>query len=54
MRVYEDDGNLEMDNFSITDAYDLFYKGFSRYGPYWDNVLSYCKASTEQSQNILF
>jgi len=40
--------------FSVIDAYVLFCKGISPYGPYWDNVLSYWKASIERSQNILF
>jgi len=54
MRGHEDHGASQMDNFSIFDAYDLFCKGLSPYGQYWNHVLSYWKASIERPQNILF
>ncbi|XP_062162954.1 cytosolic sulfotransferase 5-like [Alnus glutinosa] len=39
---------------SLEEAFDMFCKGVSLYGPYWDNVLGYWKKSLENPQKILF
>ncbi|KAB1200745.1 Cytosolic sulfotransferase 5 [Morella rubra] len=39
-------------NYSFEEAYDMFTRGSSAYGPYWDHVLSYWKESIEKPQNI--
>ncbi|XP_009789857.1 flavonol sulfotransferase-like [Nicotiana tabacum] len=43
----------ELPSFSIKDAFDLFCKGMSHYGPYWDQVLGYWKASMENPDKVL-
>ncbi|KAL4296210.1 hypothetical protein GQ457_12G005530 [Hibiscus cannabinus] len=37
----------------IEEAFDLFCKGMSSHGPYWDHVLSYWEASKRSPENIL-
>ncbi|XP_009789858.1 flavonol sulfotransferase-like [Nicotiana sylvestris] len=44
----------EMPSFPIEDAFDLFCKGVSHYGPFWDHVLGYWKASMEILDKVLF
>jgi hypothetical protein len=39
---------------SLEEAFDMFCRGVSLYGPYWDNVLGYWKKSLENPQKILF
>ncbi|OMO66864.1 hypothetical protein COLO4_30300 [Corchorus olitorius] len=39
---------------SIEEGFELFCKGLSSYGPYWDHVLGYWKASLERPDKILF
>ncbi|THF95235.1 hypothetical protein TEA_019890 [Camellia sinensis var. sinensis] len=39
---------------SLDEAFDLFCEGISNYGPFWDHVLGYWKASQESPNNILF
>ncbi|XP_038686597.1 flavonol sulfotransferase-like [Tripterygium wilfordii] len=39
---------------SLEEAFELFCQGVSIYGPYWDHVLGYWKASLERPQNVLF
>ncbi|KAJ0088400.1 hypothetical protein Patl1_32755 [Pistacia atlantica] len=39
---------------SLEETFELFCKGFSDYGPYWDHLLGYWKASLEQPEKILF
>ncbi|KAK1427096.1 hypothetical protein QVD17_15779 [Tagetes erecta] len=36
------------------EAFELFTKGVSPYGPYWDHVKGYYNMSLEYSENILF
>ncbi|EEF47717.1 Flavonol 3-sulfotransferase, putative [Ricinus communis] len=36
------------------DAFELFCKGTAHYGPYWDHVLGYWKASVEYPDKVLF
>ncbi|KAL6281471.1 hypothetical protein ACE6H2_018352 [Prunus campanulata] len=39
---------------SLQEAYDLFCQGVSHYGPFWDHVLGYWKASLEFRDKIFF
>ncbi|OMO70190.1 hypothetical protein COLO4_28717 [Corchorus olitorius] len=39
---------------SNEEGFELFCKGLSSYGPYWDHVLGYWKASLERPDKILF
>lgn len=39
---------------SLEEAFGMFCKGVSLYGPYWDNVLGYWKKSLENPKKILF
>ncbi|KAI3699797.1 hypothetical protein L2E82_44339 [Cichorium intybus] len=39
---------------SLDDAVDLFCKGIMDYGPFWEHVLSYWRASLEYPDKILF
>ncbi|KAA8526834.1 hypothetical protein F0562_008937 [Nyssa sinensis] len=39
---------------SLEVAFELFSNGISPYGPYWDHVLGYWKASLESPEKILF
>ncbi|KAL7613453.1 hypothetical protein Lser_V15G05052 [Lactuca serriola] len=40
--------------FSFDEAFDLFCEGVSNYGPFWEHVLSYWRASLESPEKILF
>ncbi|XP_037494065.1 cytosolic sulfotransferase 17-like, partial [Jatropha curcas] len=46
--------HLETDVMSWEEAFDKFCTGFSGYGPFWDNILGYWKASLENPDKILF
>ncbi|KAB5533980.1 hypothetical protein DKX38_017066 [Salix brachista] len=39
---------------SLDEAFELFCSGISSYGPYWDHVLGYWRASLEFPEKILF
>ncbi|MFS7928754.1 putative aromatic desulfoglucosinolate sulfotransferase [Helianthus anomalus] len=39
---------------SLHEAFELFCEGVSHYGPVWEHVLSYWKASLESPEKILF
>ncbi|KAB5533984.1 hypothetical protein DKX38_017070 [Salix brachista] len=39
---------------SLEEAFELFCSGISSYGPYWDRVLGYWRASLEFPEKILF
>ena len=39
---------------SLEEAFELFCNGISSYGPYWDHVLGYWRASLEFPEKILF
>ncbi|XP_026450841.1 cytosolic sulfotransferase 15-like [Papaver somniferum] len=39
---------------SIEDAFRLFHDGVSVFGPYWEHVLGYWKASLERPREVLF
>ncbi|PPD71600.1 hypothetical protein GOBAR_DD31506 [Gossypium barbadense] len=38
---------------SLEEVFDLFCKGVSHYGPFWDHVLGYWKASLESPKKVL-
>ncbi|RZC86387.1 hypothetical protein C5167_030467 [Papaver somniferum] len=38
----------------IEDAFKFFCDGVSEFGPYWDHVLGYWKASLEKPRKLLF
>ncbi|RWR73349.1 cytosolic sulfotransferase 15-like protein [Cinnamomum micranthum f. kanehirae] len=38
----------------IQEAFELFYKGISPGGPFWEHVLGYWKASLERPERVLF
>ncbi|CAH1419979.1 unnamed protein product [Lactuca virosa] len=44
----------ELPPISFNEAYELFCNGISEYGPFWDHVLGYWKASQESPEKILF
>ncbi|XP_017974825.1 PREDICTED: cytosolic sulfotransferase 16-like [Theobroma cacao] len=44
----------EGDLIPIEVAFEFFCKGMSYYGPYWEHVLGYWKASLERPDKILF
>ncbi|KAF3438032.1 hypothetical protein FNV43_RR20788 [Rhamnella rubrinervis] len=44
----------EVSPMSLEEAFELFCRGVSIYGPYWDHVLGYWKASLESPNKILF
>ncbi|KAJ0088408.1 hypothetical protein Patl1_32813 [Pistacia atlantica] len=39
---------------SLEECFEFFCKGVFDYGPYWDHLLGYWKASLEQPERILF
>lgn len=43
----------ELPPLSLEEAFDLFCKGVSEYGPFWDHVLGYWKASGEWPKKVL-
>ncbi|TYG75638.1 hypothetical protein ES288_D03G047800v1 [Gossypium darwinii] len=44
----------ELPPLSLEETFDLFCKGVSHYGPFWDHVLGYWKASVESPKKVLF
>ncbi|XP_050233175.1 flavonol sulfotransferase-like [Mercurialis annua] len=44
----------ELPPFSFEEAFEMFCNGVSHYGPYWDHVLSYWRASLEAPEKVLF
>ncbi|TYG46678.1 hypothetical protein ES288_D11G275500v1, partial [Gossypium darwinii] len=43
-----------LEPFSLDEAFDKFYHGIYAYGPFFDHVLGYWKASQENPNKILF
>ncbi|KAJ0809563.1 putative quercetin-3-sulfate 4'-sulfotransferase [Helianthus annuus] len=43
-----------MENASFEEAFDEFSQGISLYGPYWDHISGYSKASLERPKIFLF
>ena len=39
---------------NLDEAFDLFCRGISDFGPFWEHVLSYWRASLESPDKILF
>ncbi|KAK6925168.1 Sulfotransferase domain [Dillenia turbinata] len=46
--------SLSKEKVSLEEAFQLFCEGLSPYGPYWDHVLGYWKASLERPNEVLF
>ncbi|KAK2995692.1 hypothetical protein RJ640_026122 [Escallonia rubra] len=44
----------ELPPLSLREAFELFCEGVSDYGPFWDQVLVYWKASLESPDKVLF
>ncbi|KAG4190913.1 hypothetical protein ERO13_A07G059000v2 [Gossypium hirsutum] len=44
----------ELAPLSLEEAFELFCQGISPYGPFWDHVLGYWRASLETPEKILF
>ncbi|XP_058075783.1 cytosolic sulfotransferase 12-like [Magnolia sinica] len=40
--------------FSLEEAFDLFCAGVTPFGPFWDHVLGYWKASLEKPEKVMF
>ncbi|KAM0048314.1 putative quercetin-3-sulfate 4'-sulfotransferase [Helianthus debilis subsp. tardiflorus] len=45
---------VPMEDTPFEEAFDEFCQGFSIYGPYWDHILGYSKASLERPETTLF
>nr|P52837.1 RecName: Full=Flavonol 4'-sulfotransferase; Short=F4-ST [Flaveria chlorifolia]AAA33343.1 flavonol 4'-sulfotransferase [Flaveria chlorifolia] len=45
---------LPLEDAPFEEAFDEFYHGISQFGPYWDHLLGYWKASLERPEVILF
>ncbi|GKD60030.1 flavonol 4'-sulfotransferase [Tanacetum coccineum] len=45
---------LSMEEAPFEEAFDEFCQGVSAYGPYWDHILGYWKASLDRPGTILF
>ena len=48
------DKNLVQAPLSMEEAFEQFCKGVSMYGPFWNHVLGYWKASMEWPERVLF
>ncbi|XP_068304866.1 flavonol sulfotransferase-like [Pyrus communis] len=46
--------NTGLAPFSLEEAFELFCRGVCPYGPYWDHVLGFWKASLEMPGQVLF
>jgi hypothetical protein len=44
----------EEKHLSLEDAFDKFCQGLHGYGPFWDHLLGYWKASVERPDKVLF
>ncbi|KAK8672936.1 hypothetical protein V6N13_111293 [Hibiscus sabdariffa] len=44
----------ELPPLTLEEAFDMFCEGASHYGPFWDHVLGYWKASLESPKKVLF
>ncbi|XXG62350.1 hypothetical protein AAC387_Pa05g0722 [Persea americana] len=38
----------------VEEAFELFHRGISPYGPFWEHLLGYWKASLERPERVLF
>ncbi|XP_023772146.1 flavonol 3-sulfotransferase [Lactuca sativa] len=46
--------NLSVEDAPFEEAFDDFCQGISSFGPYWDHILEYWKASQERPDRFLF
>ncbi|XP_043705086.1 cytosolic sulfotransferase 5-like [Telopea speciosissima] len=46
--------NISLEPMKLEEAFQWFCKGKSAFGPFWDHVLGYWKASLERPGNVLF
>nr|GEW82059.1 flavonol 4'-sulfotransferase [Tanacetum cinerariifolium] len=46
--------SIPLEDVSFKETFDEFCQGISAYGPYWDHILGYWKASQERPGRILF
>ncbi|XP_042493212.1 cytosolic sulfotransferase 5-like [Macadamia integrifolia] len=46
--------NNSLEPIKLEEAFEMFCKGKSSLGPFWEHVLGYWKASLERPQNVLF
>ncbi|KAL7184968.1 hypothetical protein ACSBR2_027000 [Camellia fascicularis] len=46
--------NTPFDPSLIEESFDMFCRGVTTYGPFWDHVLEYWKASQERPDKVLF
>ncbi|GMJ00081.1 sulfotransferase 16, CORONATINE INDUCED-7, SULFOTRANSFERASE 16, ARABIDOPSIS SULFOTRANSFERASE 5A [Hibiscus trionum] len=46
--------SMNLQPLDLYEAFEMFCEGVSVYGPYWDHVLGYWKASLEHPDKILF
>ncbi|THG04249.1 hypothetical protein TEA_026579 [Camellia sinensis var. sinensis] len=46
--------NTPFDPSLIEESFDMFCRGVSSYGPFWDHVLEYWNASQERPDKVLF
>ena len=54
-KVRSKDGEISaMKELHLEDAFEFFCEGVSTFGPYWDHVLGYWRASLESPERILF
>lgn len=44
----------ELPPLPLEEAFERFCRGTSTFGPYWDHVIGYYKASFERPGNVLF
>ncbi|PWA98785.1 flavonol 4'-sulfotransferase [Artemisia annua] len=52
--VSQEISKLAIEDAPFEEAFDEFCQGVSFYGPYWDHILGYWKASLERPDTILF
>ncbi|KAF9592136.1 hypothetical protein IFM89_012565 [Coptis chinensis] len=51
---YNKCGGGSQNKIEIGDAFELYCKGVSAFGPFWEHVLGYWKLSLERPNNVLF
>ncbi|KAG5234936.1 flavonol sulfotransferase [Salix suchowensis] len=52
--IDEMERSRNLEPLSLEEAFELFCSGISGYGPYWDHVLGYWRASLEFPEKVLF
>ncbi|XP_042495136.1 cytosolic sulfotransferase 5-like [Macadamia integrifolia] len=46
--------DLSLEPMKLEDFFELFCKGMTAFGPFWDHVMGYWRESLERPQNMLF